>query len=165
MSQLKSSNDGGVWLLDPLPYLEFLALQERAAVVITDSGGIQEETTFLGVPCLTVRENTERPITVEFGTNEVVGRDIGRIIRAIEKVLAGDRKPRAVLPFWDGHAAERIAEVIVSDDPVRSGRPHSQKGEQPSLCSTGPMSSELEEPTSHGKSGQRTQDLRAVVKS
>jgi UDP-N-acetylglucosamine 2-epimerase (non-hydrolysing) len=63
-------------LLDPLPYLEFIALQRRASVVITDSGGIQEKTTFLGVPCLTVRENTERPITVTLGTNQLIGRDV-----------------------------------------------------------------------------------------
>jgi UDP-N-acetylglucosamine 2-epimerase (non-hydrolysing) len=66
-------------LLDPLPYLEFIALQRRASVVITDSGGIQEETTFLGVPCLTVRENTERPITVTLGTNQLIGRDVGNL--------------------------------------------------------------------------------------
>ncbi len=122
MSQLKSSYGRTVRLLDPLPYLEFLALQQGAAVVITDSGGIQEEATFLGVPCLTVRENTERPITVELGTNEVVGRDLGHIASAIEKVLGGARKPAGVPPFWDGHAAERIADVIVGRYHVRSAR-------------------------------------------
>jgi UDP-N-acetylglucosamine 2-epimerase (non-hydrolysing) len=122
MSQLKSSYGRTIRLLDPLPYLEFLALQQCAAVVITDSGGIQEETTFLGVPCLTVRENTERPITVELGTNEVVGRDLGHIASAIEKVLRGARKPAVVPPFWDGHAAERIADVIVGRYHVRSAR-------------------------------------------
>jgi UDP-N-acetylglucosamine 2-epimerase (non-hydrolysing) len=122
MSQMKSSYGRTIRLLDPLPYLEFLALQQCAAVVITDSGGIQEETTFLGVPCLTVRENTERPITVELGTNEVVGRNLGHIASAIEKVLGGARKPARVPPFWDGHAAERIADVIVGRYHVRSER-------------------------------------------
>jgi UDP-N-acetylglucosamine 2-epimerase (non-hydrolysing) len=103
-------------LLEPLPYLEFLALQQRAAVVITDSGGVQEETTFLGVPCLTVRENTERPITIAQGTNQLVGRDLGVLRSAAEKILAAgpvDDKPRPSIPLWDGHAAERIAQVIV----------------------------------------------------
>lgn len=102
-------------LCDPLPYLEFIALQRRAAVVITDSGGIQEETTFLGVPCLTVRENTERPITISLGTNQLVGRDVARLRTGAEKILQ-DRGRGAVgtdrIPFWDGQAAERIARVI-----------------------------------------------------
>ncbi len=103
--------------MEPLPYLEFLSLQQCAAVVITDSGGIQEETTFLGVPCLTVRENTERPITVELGTNQLVGRDTRKIRAAAGEILARGvsgrerRKPR--VPLWDGHAAERIAQVIM----------------------------------------------------
>ena len=99
-------------LMEPQPYLAFLALQERAAVVITDSGGIQEETTYLQVPCLTVRENTERPITVEMGTNILVGRDPGRIQKEVEMILAGQTKRGRVPPLWDGHAAERIAEVV-----------------------------------------------------
>ena len=99
-------------LMEPQPYLAFLALQERAAVVITDSGGIQEETTYLQVPCLTVRENTERPITVEMGTNILVGRDPGRIQKEVEMILAGQTKQGQVPPLWDGHAAERIAEIV-----------------------------------------------------
>jgi len=99
-------------LMEPQPYLAFLALQQRAAVVITDSGGIQEETTYLQVPCLTVRENTERPITVEMGTNILVGRDPERIRKELEMILAGKTKPGQVPPLWDGHAAERIAEII-----------------------------------------------------
>ena len=103
-------------LLDPLPYLEFLALQQRAFVVITDSGGIQEETTFLGVPCLTVRENTERPITVDMGTNQLVGRDIAKLRYATQKIINRGRTEADYLnlnvPLWDGHAAERIAQVI-----------------------------------------------------
>lgn len=101
-------------LMEPLPYLSFLALQCRATVVITDSGGIQEETTFLGVPCLTVRENTERPITVEIGTNKLVGRNPDRIRREVEEIANSRSKKGEVPPLWDGHAAERIAQVIAA---------------------------------------------------
>lgn len=107
-----------VRFLEPLPYLEFLALQRRASIVITDSGGIQEETTFLGVPCLTVRENTERPITITQGTNQLVGRNLQRLRTAAEKILklnsprAGQENLERV-PRWDGHAADRIAEIIL----------------------------------------------------
>ncbi len=102
----------GIQLMDPLPYLEFVYLQKNAAVVITDSGGVQEETTFLGVPCLTVRENTERPVTVELGTNKLVGRDLRRLRVELERVLAGDSKSGSIPPLWDGHAAERIAHIL-----------------------------------------------------
>jgi UDP-N-acetylglucosamine 2-epimerase (non-hydrolysing) len=115
---VKSVDSGSnLRLLDPAPYLEFLALQSKAAVVITDSGGIQEETTFLNVPCLTVRENTERPITVSMGTNTLVGRDIQRLRTELEAVLAGKTKCGHVPPLWDGHAAERIAQVIAESHP------------------------------------------------
>jgi UDP-N-acetylglucosamine 2-epimerase (non-hydrolysing) len=100
--------------LDPLPYLEFLGLQESATVVITDSGGIQEETTFLGVPCLTVRESTERPVTVECGTNVLVGRDVQRLRCELEKVFAHKWKSGKVPSLWDGKAAERIADVLAN---------------------------------------------------
>jgi len=100
------------FLTDPKPYLEFLALQRRAAVVITDSGGIQEESTFLNVPCLTVRENTERPVTIELGTNQLVGRDVDLLRREVLKIAAGDRKVASPIPLWDGKAAERIADVL-----------------------------------------------------
>ncbi len=102
----------GLHLLHPAPYLEFLGLQARAQVVITDSGGIQEETTYLGVPCLTVRDNTERPATVDIGTNVLVGRDTDRIRSEVESVLAGRVKPGTIPPLWDGHASNRIAAVI-----------------------------------------------------
>ena len=102
-------------LMEPLPYLAFLALQQRATVVITDSGGIQEETTYLGVPCLTVRENTERPITVKIGTNRLVGRDPQRIREEAEKIVSGGQmKPGHIPPLWDGHAGERIAKIIAA---------------------------------------------------
>jgi len=103
-----------VRLLEPLPYLPFLALQQKASLVITDSGGIQEETTFLGVPCLTVRENTERPITVECGTNVLVGRDLDLLREAAHRILAGEKKQGRVPALWDGRAAERIAEIVSS---------------------------------------------------
>ena len=109
-------NAGQLRLLDPLPYIDFLALQIRATVVITDSGGIQEETTYLGVPCLTVRENTERPITVSIGTNVLVGRDHDKLRAELSKVLGGKVKKGTVPPLWDGHAGERIAEVLCNLD-------------------------------------------------
>lgn len=99
-------------LLEPLPYIEFLALQRRAVVVITDSGGIQEETTYLNVPCLTLRQNTERPVTVSLGTNVLVGQDGGRLRAELRKILDGGGKAGTVPPLWDGHAAERIAEIL-----------------------------------------------------
>lgn len=113
-----SKHGSNLQILEPTPYLEFLALQSRAAVVITDSGGIQEETTFLGVPCLTVRENTERPITVSMGTNTLVGRDVACLRTELKAVLAGKAKRGTVPPLWDGHAAERIADVIAGSQPV-----------------------------------------------
>src|ERR1700686_688130 len=106
-------NAGQLHVLDPLPYVDFLGLQSRATVVITDSGGIQEETTYLGVPCLTVRENTERPITTTIGTNVLVGRDTAKLSVELARVMSGERKNNGVPPLWDGHAAERIAKVIV----------------------------------------------------
>jgi len=104
---------GPVRLLEPQGYLHFLALQAGAALVLTDSGGVQEETTMLGVPCLTLRDNTERPITIEHGTNQLVGRDPQRIIAAARHVLAHGVPARRP-PLWDGHAADRIAEVLVA---------------------------------------------------
>jgi len=101
-----------LYVLGPLPYVEFLALQRRATVVITDSGGIQEETTYLGVPCLTLRDNTERPITVSLGTNTVVGRDGERLRWELSNILSGHGKRGTVPPLWDGHSGERIAEVL-----------------------------------------------------
>lgn len=100
-------------LLEPMPYVEFLALQARAAVVITDSGGIQEETTYLGVPCLTIRHNTERPVTAELGTNILVGDDTSKLRTELLKILAGNAKHGTIPPLWDGRASERIADIIV----------------------------------------------------
>ena len=99
-------------LLNPLPYIEFLSLQQRATVVITDSGGIQEETTYLGVPCLTLRENTERPITVTAGTNTLIGSDDRKLHSELAKIIAGGTKSSTIPPLWDGHAGDRIADIL-----------------------------------------------------
>lgn len=99
-------------VFNPLPYVDFLGLQSRATVVITDSGGIQEETTYLGVPCLTLRENTERPVTVTLGTNVLVGRDPDKLRSELARVLAGQAKKGTIPPLWDGRAGERIAAVL-----------------------------------------------------
>lgn len=101
-------------LLEPLGYLEFLALQKDAALVVTDSGGVQEETTYLGVPCLTARLSTERPVTVTLGTNLLVGDDMLQLRVEAQKVLAGSRKRGTIPPLWDGHAGERIADVLAT---------------------------------------------------
>jgi UDP-N-acetylglucosamine 2-epimerase (non-hydrolysing) len=105
-------HSGQVQIVDPLPYLQFLGMQSRATVVITDSGGIQEETTYLGVPCLTLRENTERPVTVSLGTNVLVGRDPDKLRSEVSRVLAGEAKKGTIPPLWDGHAGERIAALL-----------------------------------------------------
>lgn len=99
-------------LLEPLPYIEFLALQSRATAVLTDSGGIQEETTYLGVPCLTLRSNTERPVTVTMGTNILVGQNRQMLTAELTKILDGKAKQGRVPPLWDGHAGDRIADVL-----------------------------------------------------
>ena len=111
---IEVSLNGQLQLMDPIGYLEFLALQRKATVVITDSGGIQEECTYLGVPCLTLRENTERPVTVTMGTNVVVGRDMGRLHAEVDRILAGKAKSGTVPPLWDGKASERIAHLLAA---------------------------------------------------
>ncbi|HET9314083.1 MAG TPA: UDP-N-acetylglucosamine 2-epimerase, partial [Vicinamibacteria bacterium] len=98
--------------LGPQPYLETISLVADAAVVLTDSGGLQEECSVLGVPCLTLRENTERPVTVELGTSRLVGNDVSRIRAAFSDVRSGRwPKPQAI-PYWDGRAGERVAEAL-----------------------------------------------------
>jgi UDP-N-acetylglucosamine 2-epimerase (non-hydrolysing) len=99
-------------LVAPVGYLDFLALQRRAALVITDSGGIQEETTFLGVPCLTMRSTTERPVTMSLGTNRLIGGDVDSLKLHVGRILSGDRPAGKRPPLWDGRAAERIATVL-----------------------------------------------------
>lgn len=101
----------GVRVLEPLGYLEFLRLMDTAAAVVTDSGGIQEETTFLGVPCLTLREHTERPVTIERGTNELLPLDPSRVVPRVREVV--ETNPSAERPpYWDGRAAGRIVDVL-----------------------------------------------------
>ena len=96
-------------LLPPQGYLEMLGLMAGARLVLTDSGGLQEETTALGIPCLTIRENTERPITVEQGSNTMVGSNRAAILDGVDEILAGGGKCGRIPEYWDGRAAERIA--------------------------------------------------------
>jgi UDP-N-acetylglucosamine 2-epimerase (non-hydrolysing) len=104
----------GVRIIPPAGYLDFIALEASARLVLTDSGGVQEETTMLGVPCLTLRDSTERPITVTEGTNQLVGRDPDRIVKAALQVLATP-PPRPGKPsLWDGQAGQRIAAALVA---------------------------------------------------
>jgi UDP-N-acetylglucosamine 2-epimerase (non-hydrolysing) len=103
-------------MTDPVGYLEFMGLVSDAAAVLTDSGGIQEETTFLGVPCFTLRDNTERPITIEMGTNMLLGLDPRRIAEIPGLIRA---RRAQVPPYWDGAAAGRLADVLVSQAPIR----------------------------------------------
>lgn len=102
----------GLTITEPLGYLDFLGLLDGARVVLTDSGGIQEETTALGVPCLTLRDNTERPITIHEGTNRLIGSDPAAILRAAEEALATVRREPRVPALWDGRAGERIAAIV-----------------------------------------------------
>ena len=102
---------GGIRIIEPLGYLDFVALELHAACVLTDSGGIQEETTWLGVPCLTVRSSTERPVTITQGTNRLVPLDSDAIVSAARGALVEERAPRRP-DLWDGHAGERIAAIV-----------------------------------------------------
>jgi len=99
-----------IW--NPVGYLEFLHLQKHARFVLTDSGGIQGETTFLRTPCLTLRQETEQPITVTHGTNQIVGHDFQLLKQAVQGILDGDARPAQIPPLWDGQAGERIAKII-----------------------------------------------------
>jgi UDP-N-acetylglucosamine 2-epimerase (non-hydrolysing) len=119
MARLGFQGAPGVTLCEPLGYLDFLGLMDKAKLVLTDSGGIQEETTALGVPCLTLRANTERPITITEGTNRLLGDDPAAIVPAAASILAGDVPPERSPSLWDGKAGERIAAVLaasVGDD-------------------------------------------------
>jgi UDP-N-acetylglucosamine 2-epimerase (non-hydrolysing) len=104
--------DPSIKLLEPIGYLDFLALTRSAKLLITDSGGIQEETTFLGVQCITVRDNTERPVTVNVGTNQLIGTDLQKVQAAAMEVLDGKIKEGKIPEFWDGNTAERIVRII-----------------------------------------------------
>ena len=112
-------DDCALRLLPPLPYPEFIALLRDAAIVVTDSGGIQEEATVLGIPCLTLRQNTERPITLKTGLNELVRIDSNAIGRAACRVLEGDTPKGCRPPLWDGKTAERIVDVLLEKAATR----------------------------------------------
>jgi UDP-N-acetylglucosamine 2-epimerase (non-hydrolysing) len=124
---LQSAKKFGIWdpppprlrLIEPLGYLDFIKLQEDARFVMTDSGGVQEETTVLGVPCLTLRENTERPATIKFGTNRLVGTDPVKILKQVQRLLRGDVPPRRVPPLWDGKSAKRLLNVLEQAFPTK----------------------------------------------
>lgn len=105
----------GVTVCEPLGYLDFLKCQTGAAAILTDSGGIQEESTYLGVPCITMRENTERPATITQGTNRLIGNDREQILAALDDALAQERGSHPVPPLWDGSAAERIAKILLDN--------------------------------------------------
>lgn len=108
----------GVHLLSPLDYLEFIGLMSSARVVLTDSGGVQEETTAMAVPCLTMRENTERPITVEKGSSRLIGRSVERAAVFLDEIAAGAFDCGLGIPLWDGNASDRIAEVLLQAKPA-----------------------------------------------
>ncbi len=101
-----------ILLTDPIGYIDFLALIKNAGLVITDSGGIQEETTFLGIPCVTVRDNTERPVTIEIGTNVLAGTDFRNVEKEVFRILDGYHPAGEVPELWDGHTAERIVDIL-----------------------------------------------------
>jgi UDP-N-acetylglucosamine 2-epimerase (non-hydrolysing) len=107
---LESGLDG-VILTEPLGYIDFLALTSHASLILTDSGGLQEESTVLGIPCLTLRENTERPVTVTDGTNRIVGTKTANIVAGVDEAFASTA-PRRIPELWDGHAADRVADVL-----------------------------------------------------
>jgi len=104
--------NNSIYLADPFGYLDFLNLMAHAKVVLTDSGGIQEETTVLNIPCITLRDTTERPITLSEGTNVLVKDDPKRIVEEVEKILSGQRREGRCPAIWDGHTAERIVKIL-----------------------------------------------------
>jgi UDP-N-acetylglucosamine 2-epimerase (non-hydrolysing) len=114
LEKLQLPADPNIRLMDPVGYVEMMALTKHARAVLTDSGGVQEETTIFGIPCLTMREQTERPITVSVGTSEVVGRDREKILAALDLILSGGWKQGNIPDLWDGKTAERIADILSS---------------------------------------------------
>jgi UDP-N-acetylglucosamine 2-epimerase (non-hydrolysing) len=113
---------GSIYLLPPLPYSDFLRLMAGSKAVLTDSGGVQEETTYLGIPCLTLRENTERPVTVEMGNNQIVGLDHRRIFASLCRIMENTWPTTSIPPLWDGRAAERIVEILQASRPLLPNR-------------------------------------------
>jgi UDP-N-acetylglucosamine 2-epimerase (non-hydrolysing) len=135
-SRLQNSGielSSGIRVLEPLGYLDFLSLEADSSIVLTDSGGIQEETTALGVNCLTLRDNTERPVTIQFGTNRVVGTRKATILSAWEEVQSSPRVTR-IPPLWDGKAGPRCREVLRR---LYSGRTAIERTESP--CAPTPL--------------------------
>jgi UDP-N-acetylglucosamine 2-epimerase (non-hydrolysing) len=117
MREFGIESPAGVKVIDPLGYRDFLKLWSNSRMVLTDSGGLQEETTALGIPCLTLRENTERPITIKQGTNHLVGLDPQRIMTVVRRILRDEYANEAHIPeLWDGHAAERIVKTLLNFD-------------------------------------------------
>jgi UDP-N-acetylglucosamine 2-epimerase (non-hydrolysing) len=112
MMEAVRSDHPGLLLCEPLGYVDFLSLMADAGAVLTDSGGVQEETTYLGVPCFTLRANTERPVTIRAGTNTLLGLDPAAIATIPAKLAERPPVPSEPPPFWDGKAAERIADVL-----------------------------------------------------
>jgi UDP-N-acetylglucosamine 2-epimerase (non-hydrolysing) len=115
LSQLSMRSHPNLRLIDPLGYLEFICLLSHARIVLTDSGGVQEESTALAIPCLTLRENTERPVTVTQGTNDIVGHDFETIRTKAREILGGHGKKGERPELWDGHAAQRIVEILLHE--------------------------------------------------
>ena len=113
IEEFNLSDIPGMHIIDPLGYMDMLYAVKGSSLVLTDSGGIQEETTVLGIPCVTIRNNTERPVTIELGTNTLVGTDPDRILNIVKEILEGREKKGQIPPFWDGRAADRIVGVIV----------------------------------------------------
>lgn len=113
---LKTPSGNKLLMLEPLGYLECLALQKHCTLVVTDSGGIQEESTYLGVPCLTLRENTERPVTITEGTNELIGSDMQKLRSEVARVLNGQGKSGRRPNLWDGSASERIVDLLLNTE-------------------------------------------------
>jgi UDP-N-acetylglucosamine 2-epimerase (non-hydrolysing) len=110
-----STKNKNILLTDPIGYIDFLSLTKNAGLIITDSGGIQEESTYLGVQCITVRNNTERPVTVDIGTNHLTGTNLKKVGITAAKILSGNKKKGKIPPLWDGKAAERIVNIILKN--------------------------------------------------
>lgn len=119
LENLGKKHHDRVCLIQPLGYLDFLCLLNSAKIVLTDSGGVQEETTALGVPCLTLRDNTERPVTISLGTNQLVGRNQEQIVGAAKRILSDGAKPACIPPLWDGGSSQRIVEILLEEIHLR----------------------------------------------